>query len=1030
MPRWTNEQQLAIGHEGENIIVSAGAGSGKTAVLSERVLRKLKSGVGIKQLLILTFTKAAAAEMRERIRANIKKNPDLASQLLELDGAYITTFDSYSLSLVKKYHYLLNVSKNIQIGEASVFTIRENEFLDEILMRRYENPTSNFTKLIYDFCTKDDDSLKKSILKINHALDLRYDKVEYLTSYIDTFYQPDTIESYCHLYVSKLFSLQEEMQNIIESLCPLLEEKVSEKVYSFYRKFLDSKTYDEMVGSLDERAPQTPRNSEDDVKAYFAKLSELRKRAKDYLMYPSYQEMKDAIWATEGYAKEIVSILLELDQKMMELKHEEDTYDFTDISKMAIQLLLDHPDIKEEVKQSFQEIMIDEYQDTSDLQETFISLIANHNVYMVGDIKQSIYRFRNANPYIFKEKYENYQKGIDGFKIDLNKNFRSRKEVLDNVNLMFDLLMDSVVGGADYKASHRMVFGNTSYEEQGKSDTSHQMEVYRYDYDKSSEYSKEEIEAFWIAQDIKKKIESGYLVYNFKEENAKPRPCKYQDFVIMLDRSTNFGLYKKIFTYFGIPLAVKKDESIKSTTDLLLFSNILTFIFKIYHHEYDTMYYHTYASIARSFLFSLSDQEIFQTITGKRITESSIYQLAEPIAKELDGLSTTELLDRILTAFSYYEKLLCVGDIDSALARIDNLKRIAKGFESIGMTPSMFQEYLVELTENDQLDLKYKVSEDASNAVQIMTIHASKGLEFPICYFASLDVKFNMRDMNDRFLYDNKTGIITPYFKEGIGDTILKSLYKERYMMEEVSEKIRLFYVAVTRAKEKMIFVLPSREWDKGTDYDSKVSWSSLADMLDSIRDVLSPYTLSIDLKEIPLTHAYHTLTKKEYPTSFSHYVEEEISIPVKPIGQERFSKTTSHILSKQELRAMKFGEHMHKVFESIDILHPNLEKLSKFEKEKVTLFLKHDIVRNAPQAVYQEYEFMTELDGKMQHGIIDLLLQYENRYVIIDYKLKEVTDEAYRKQLDGYKKYIYQKTGKPVEAYLYSILDDRMVAM
>ena len=1030
MPKWTNEQQLAIKHEGENIIVSAGAGSGKTAVLSERVLRKLKSGVGIKQLLILTFTKAAAAEMRERIRANIKKNPDLASQLLELDGAYITTFDSYSLSLVKKYHYLLNVSKNIQIGEASVFTIRENEFLDEILMRRYENPTSDFTKLIYDFCTKDDDSLKKSILKINHALDLRYDKVEYLTSYIDTFYQPDTIESYCHLYVSKLFSLQEEMQNIIESLCPLLEEKVSEKVYSFYRKFLDSKTYDEMVGSLDERAPQTPRNSEDDVKAYFAKLSELRKRAKDYLMYPSYQEMKDAIWATEGYAKEIVSILLELDQKMMELKHEEDTYDFTDISKMAIQLLLDHPDIKEEVKQSFQEIMIDEYQDTSDLQETFISLIANHNVYMVGDIKQSIYRFRNANPYIFKEKYENYQKGIDGFKIDLNKNFRSRKEVLDNVNLMFDLLMDSVVGGADYMASHRMVFGNTSYEEQGKSDTSHQMEVYRYDYDKSSEYSKEEIEAFWIAQDIKKKIESGYLVYNFKEENAKPRPCKYQDFVIMLDRSTNFGLYKKIFTYFGIPLAVKKDESIKSTTDLLLFSNILTFIFKIYHHEYDTMYYHTYASIARSFLFSLSDQEIFQTITGKRITESSIYQLAEPIAKELDGLSTTELLDRILTAFSYYEKLLSVGDIDSVLARIDNLKRIAKGFESIGMTPSMFQEYLVELTENDQLDLKYKVSEDASNAVQIMTIHASKGLEFPICYFASLDVKFNMRDMNDRFLYDNKTGIITPYFKEGIGDTILKSLYKERYTMEEVSEKIRLFYVAVTRAKEKMIFVLPSREWDKGTDYESKVSWSSLADMLDSIRDVLSPYTLSIDLKEIPLTHAYHTLTKKEYPTSFSHYVEEEISIPVKPIGQERFSKTTSHILSKQELRAMKFGEHMHEVFESIDILHPNLEKLSKFEKEKVTLFLKHDIVRNAPQAVYQEYEFMTELDGKMQHGIIDLLLQYENRYVIIDYKLKEVTDEAYRKQLDGYKKYIYQKTGKPVEAYLYSILDDRMVAM
>ncbi len=169
------------------------------------------------------------------------------------------------------------------------------------------------------------------------------------------------------------------------------------------------------------------------------------------------------------------------------------------------------------------------------------------------------------------------------------------------------------------------------------------------------------------------------------------------------------------------------------------------------------------------------------------------------------------MLDRILTAFSYYEKLLSVGDIDSALARIDNLKRIAKRIRIDWNDAVDVSRVLSGTYRKRPIDLKYKVSEDASNAVQIMTIHASKGLEFPICYFASLDVKFNMRDMNDRFLYDNKTGIITPYFKEGIGDTILKSLYKERYTMEEVSEKIRLFYVAVTRAKEKMIFVLPSR---------------------------------------------------------------------------------------------------------------------------------------------------------------------------------------------------------------------------
>lgn len=1030
MPKWTAEQQLAIDHEGENIIVSAGAGSGKTAVLSERVLRKLKNGVGIKELLILTFTKAAAAEMRERIRKNIKENPDLSSQLLELDGAYITTFDSYSLSLVKKYHYLLNVSKSIQIGESSVFAIRESQFLDEILMKRYENPSLDFAKLISDFCTKDDDTLKNSLLKINHALDLRYDKRKYLNSYIDTFYQTETITSYCDAYVAKLFSLQEEMQNIIESLCSLVEEKVSEKLISYYQKFMYAKTYDEMVDSLNETAPRTPSDSEEEVKIYYSKLKDLRTQIKQYLIYPSYQEMQDSLWSTKGYVSEIISVLLELDARMIALKREEDTYDFTDISKMAIRLLMDHPDIKEEVKKSFQEIMIDEYQDTSDLQEQFISMIANHNVYMVGDIKQSIYRFRNANPYIFKEKYENYQQRKNGFKIDLNKNFRSRKEVLDNVNLLFDYLMDAVVGGADYKTSHRMVFGNMSYEEQGKSNTSHQMEFYRYDYDKKMGYRKEEIEAFWIAQDIKKKIESQYLVFNFKEKNAKPRPCKYQDFVIMLDRSTNFSLYKKIFTYFGIPLAVKKDESIKSTTDLLLFSNIFTFLCKIHNREYDVMFRHAYASIARSFLFSFSDQEIFNTLAENKVLESLPYRLAESIAKELDTLSIEELLDRILTTFAYYEKLLTVGDIDSSLARIDYLKKIAKSFSSIGMTPSMFQEYLLELAENDQLDLKYKVSEDANNAVQIMTIHASKGLEFPICYFASLDVKFNMRDMNERFLYDNRIGIITPYFREGIGDTVLKSLYKEQYTMEEVSEKIRLFYVAVTRAKEKMIFVLPNREWNKGIDYESKISWRSLADMIDSVHEYLSPYTSSIDFAMIPFTHDYNILAKKEYPTASSHYVEEKLPIPFAPIQSEHFSKTAVHILTKQEREAMKFGEHMHEVFESLDFFHPNLENLSKFEQEKVTLFLKHDIVRDTPQAVYQEYEFMSEWNGKMQHGIIDLLLEYEDRFVIIDYKLKEVSDEAYRKQLDGYKRYIYQKTGKSVEAYLYSILEDKMVMM
>ena len=213
--------------------------------------------------------------------------------------------------------------------------------------------------------------------------------------------------------------------------------------------------------------------------------------------------------------------------------------------------------------------MIDEYQDTNDIQENFISMIENNNVYMVGDIKQSIYRFRNANPYIFKNKYDSYADNDGGLKIDLVKNFRSREEVLDNINEIFNYIMDNDIGGAEYHESHEMVFGNNSYIEEGKTEQEYNMEILEYHYDKDSKYTKEEIEIFTIADDIINKISNKFKVFD-KDEKLL-RDITYNDFVILMDRTTDFDLYKKIFEYKGIPLTLYKDDKLNNSYDIYIY---------------------------------------------------------------------------------------------------------------------------------------------------------------------------------------------------------------------------------------------------------------------------------------------------------------------------------------------------------------------------------------------------------------------------------------------------------------------------
>ena len=342
------------------------------------------------------------------------------------------------------------------------------------------------------------------------------------------------------------------------------------KVEDNISKILNAKNYEDFKKGLDYKSISVPKGSDENGKKIKTTIFNILKEIKELCRYSSTSEIKEEILATYNNIEIIIEILKEFDEKLTKWKKEEEIFNFNDISRMAIKVVDENPDIKNELVRSFNEILVDEYQDTSDTQEKFISLISSNNVYMVGDIKQSIYRFRNANPYIFKNKYDSYRDTDLGIKIDLLKNFRSRKEVLENINLLFDLFMDDRIGGADYKESHRMVFGNNSYIKEGLTEQNYDYELITYNKDELGNLTKDEEEAFIIGNDILKKMNEKFQV--FDKDELRLRNIEYSDFVILLDKSKNFNLYKKIFEIFHIPLAILKDESLKKDEDNLTFN--------------------------------------------------------------------------------------------------------------------------------------------------------------------------------------------------------------------------------------------------------------------------------------------------------------------------------------------------------------------------------------------------------------------------------------------------------------------------
>lgn len=999
MNSWTEEQLEAINKEGMNIIVSAGAGSGKTAVLTERVIRKVKDGIDIDKLLILTFTKAAAEEMKDRIRKKLLKEKRF-DDLDKIDKAYITTFDSFALSIVKKYHYLINISRNISIIDSSIVLIKKREFLDQIFDELY-TCDSMFENLIKSFADKDDNLIKENILKVSSKLDLKYDKLEYIKEYTKRYYNEENIKSFIKKYESFLLNKISYLSSLLNQLKYVVENEYFSRVYNLITPLLNSSNYDEIKNNIDIKLPSLIKN--EDGKEIKEEITGLIKEIKELTNY-NKDELYIQIMTTKNNSKVILEIIYKLEEKIRKWKYSKDLYEFHDISRMAIELLHNNNWIRDEMKANYNEILLDEYQDTNDLQEMFINLFMNNNVYMVGDMKQSIYRFRNANPAIFKNKYDNYSRNIDGIKIDLTKNFRTRKEPLDDINFIFNRVMSEETTQINYKTTHQMILGNKNYDE----NNDYHLEFIQYE--KNDEYSNEEIEVFNIISDIKNKIMNKYQIYD-KDKMVK-RDVKYNDFVILIDRKTSFDLYKKIFEYEELPLNILEEEKITDCNEIKLVFHILRLISKIKCNIFDEQFKYSYMSIARSYLMELPDEEIFLNIKNNDYT-NIVNKIKPLISISMDDPVT--LFQNIIDIFDFYNAIIKYGQVEEIIVKLDYITNLIKDLSSIGYDLNDIRDYL-EKVSNDNYDIKFNRNQTSKDAVNLMTIHKSKGLEFPICYFPGLYSKFNQKDITEKFVFDDDYGLIIPSCHNELNNTILSYLLKDKYKKDELAEKIRLFYVALTRAREKIVLLFPKIEKIK-----NNFKINSFLDMFKMVYYDLEKYETSTTTKLTKDYLKYQKIDKDIVETN--EIIVNEIPIIDSINIKNKYSKKIDTLIDIDSYNNIEYGNKIHEILETIDFINPDYTNIDEDIVKKIDKFIHSDLLKSKILNIYKEYEFI----DNDNHGVIDLIIEHENHIDIVDYKLKNINDNRYKNQLNGYKNYIEKITNKKVDIYLYSILDEKL---
>ena len=850
MPQWTPQQNNAITARNRNILVSAAAGSGKTAVLVERVIGIVtdpENPVDIDRLLIVTFTNAAAAEMKARISrsltALIKEHPNevfYKKQLSLLPGAKICTIDSFCSSIVKEHFYDLSISRDFATFDESELQLLEDNVISNVLDSFFEKGDSDFISLFEHFTSPGNEkpfiSAVKRLLRFIYAQPFPY---LWLEKALEN-YNPKTAFSdsvwfeYIREEVNYLSSYALELAEMSREFIDFNDEKLNEKFsamldddISEIKRFSNLKdfSWDELVNQRSAqfvRMPSSPRAD----KLLTAKIKANREIYKaivtkdiQSLLISDGEEYKNDLKALYNRLEALIGFVKEVDRALMEEKREINTYSFSDIEHFAISLLFkinENGKVKRtplagSLAENYYEILVDEYQDTNEAQDLLFTYLSNgSNLFTVGDIKQSIYRFRLAMPHIFNEKknsYSHYNEKDSSVnsKIILDRNFRSRSGICSYVNYTFSNLMTRRLGELDYSEEEYLNCG-ASYPDTDIPCA--QLKILTGI--KGEEY--DEAEAMYIAKTIKSKVESREMI----SDGGTLRPVSYGDFAILMRKlSSHIDTYNRVLTEQGIPVICDNSSNLFENNEIRITLSIL----RVIDNPIQDV---SLLSAMMSPVYGFTPDELAEiriNCKGGSLYNAVASSQAEKAREFLQDLKNLKKISVTMSVASFIRYLVeekglvaCFNAMGNGEQRYQNILKLisfAEKFDSgvnVGLTA--FLRYIDKIISSDKGVDSAVINPTGNDSVTIMSVHHSKGLEFPICIFAGTSRQYNKQDLNDRLLLNTSLGVgLKCHNEEGLYEynPIPYAVVKSKNATELMSENLRVLYVAMTRAKEQFI---------------------------------------------------------------------------------------------------------------------------------------------------------------------------------------------------------------------------------
>ncbi len=870
---FTKDQQKVIDTREKNILVSAAAGSGKTAVLVERILQLItdqQHPIDIDRLLVVTFTNAAAAGMKERISNAIQErlaadpmNAHLQRQAVLVHQAQITTIHSFCLYLIKNHFEAIALEPDFTVADEVTVKLISSEVKEQILEEAFAAAEPDFLNMVEFICHNTRESnLEEYIEQLYiRAMSMPFPKrwllerkKDYTFRNMEEFTHTESgaylllhikglLKSYREAY-GQLYRVATEPDgpymyaDILEAEMEYLEKLDAQEDLDALSKLLPNMKFDRLSSKKDESVHSGKRE-------WVKKKRTDYKKAIQELGISFFGKSPQSIETENEICCAVAGTLIDMTITYMERldaeKRRRGIIDFHDMEHMALKILLketedgyEPTEIAKGYQEFFAEVMIDEYQDSNMVQEYLVTAVSGekigkYNRFMVGDVKQSIYKFRLARPELFMEKYYAYAKEQDeDIRIDLKQNFRSRKEVLEATNSIFSKVMMQELGGIDYD-EHAALYLGANYEEAPNMEA----ELLIATQDKPDLYDTKQWEAYCVAKRIKELVQDGYIL---DEEGEGLRKVTYKDIVLLFRAPSSFqDAYQTVFEQEGIPVfmasgsgyfdaaeiqnLVKLLQAIENPRlDVALFGVCISIFGNMTENELSKVkIYYNETIQKRQLSVKKSEQTLYEMLSlyKEDMPEDAIshkiqtlFEMLQNYRRKMEYLTVAELLYEILRDFHYKEYVSVLSDGEKRLANVMLLLEKAASF-GIGGYQGLFAftSYINQL-HKQSIDYGEASNIEHTNAVKVMSIHKSKGLEFPVVFVCGMGQQYQMRDKQQMILIDNDMGLGMDYINVNLRSknrTLRKNVIALKMEQEILAEEQRIFYVAMTRAKEKLI---------------------------------------------------------------------------------------------------------------------------------------------------------------------------------------------------------------------------------